>query len=102
MASYSKIARTEEFAELKRSKMIFIWPVVILFFCLYLSLPLMAAYAKPLMSKFLFGNITFGYLYGVSLYFVAWILAFVYFFKAKAFDKKAKTLVDKYRHQKGA
>jgi uncharacterized membrane protein (DUF485 family) len=102
VAGYSKIAKTEEFSELKRSKMVFIWPIVILFFCLYLSLPLMAAYAKPLMGKFLFGNITFGYLYGVSLYFVAWALAFVYFFQAKKFDQKAKTVVDKYRQQKGA
>ncbi|MBM7717463.1 DUF485 domain-containing protein [Siminovitchia sp. FSL H7-0308] len=102
MANYDKIACTKEFVELKRSKMKFIWPIVILFFCLYLSFPLMAAYAKPLMSKFLFGNITFGYLFGVSLYFVAWALAFVYFLKAKGFDQKAKALVEKYRHQKGA
>ncbi|RST73096.1 DUF485 domain-containing protein [Siminovitchia acidinfaciens] len=102
MENFDQIANSKEFGELKRSKLRFIWPVVILFFCLYLSFPLMAAYAKPLMGKFVFGNLTFGYLYGVSLYFVAWALAFVYFVKAKGFDEKAKETVEKYRQRKGA
>ncbi len=102
MENYEQIANSEEFLELKRSKLLFVWPVVILFFCLYLSFPLMAAYAKPLMGKFVTGNITFGYLYGVALYFVAWALAFVYFAKAKGFDQKAKATLDKYGQRKGA
>ena len=100
--NYDEIANSKEFAEFKKEKLRFIWPIVIVFFCLYLSFPLMAAFAKPLMSKFVAGNITFGYLYGVSLYFVAWALAFVYFVKAKKFDQQAKAVIEKYGHRKGA
>lgn len=100
--NYSKIYNSPEFKELKRSKAIFIWPTVILFFCLYLTFPLMSAYAKPVMSKFVFGNIFFGYIMGVALYFLVWFLGFLYFFKAKKYDKQAEMMIQKYSRQKGA
>lgn len=100
--NYSRIHNSPEFKELKRSKAAFIWPIVILFLLLYLTFPLMSAYAKPLMSKFVFGNIFFGYIMGVALYFVVWILGFLYFFKAKQYDRKAEMMIEKYSRQKGA
>ena len=101
MNKLDQIAESEEFKELKRSKNRFIWPIAIFFFIYYLAFPLMAGYAKPLMSHFLFGNITFGYLYGLTFYFVAWALAGIYVVKAKSFDKKVEEITEKY-FEKGA
>lgn len=102
MEKYSKIARSREFHKLRSSKMLFIWPVVILFLLYYFTLPLMAGYARPLMGSFVVGNITFGYLYGILFYFVAWGLAFWYVRKARQFDDRSKALLDQYAEKKGA
>lgn len=102
MEKYRVIARSEEFKRFKRAKVMFVWPIVILFLLYYLTLPLMAGYARPLMSSFIVGNITFGYLYGVLFYFVAWGLAFLYVRKARKFDEQAKVFVHRHTKEKGA
>lgn len=94
--NYQEIANSEEYQQLKKSKSSFVWPIVLLFIAYYMCLPLMAGYGKDLMSKFVFGNITFGYLYGISYYLVAWVLAFVYVFKARSFDSQSEAIIKKY------
>lgn len=96
MSRFEEIESSEEFQQLKRSKQKFIWPITLIFIIYYLILPLMAGYAKPLMTSFVFGNITFGYLYGISFYIVAWGLAFLYVYQARKFDKKAAEIREKY------
>ncbi|GGA38025.1 hypothetical protein GCM10007416_08710 [Kroppenstedtia guangzhouensis] len=102
MEKYTAIARSKEFKKLKRAKLVFIWPIVILFLLYYLTLPLMAGYARPLMSSFVTGHITFGYLYGVFFYLVAWALAYLYVRKARKFDERARAIIDPYTRKKGA
>lgn len=101
MERYDQIANSEEFKQLRRSKMMFVWPVVLIFIAYYLTLPILAGYAKPLMNSFVVGNVTFGYLYGMLYYIVAWALAFWYVAKAKQFDEQAKALKEKFS-RKGA
>lgn len=96
MEQYHEIAKSSEYQQLQKARRSFIWPVVIIFIAYYMTLPLMAGYAKDLMSSFVFGHITFGYLYGFSYYLVAWSLAFVYVFKARQFDAKAEAIVKKF------
>ncbi|EGK12218.1 DUF485 domain-containing protein [Kroppenstedtia eburnea] len=102
MEKYAEIARSQEFKKFKRAKLVFIWPIVILFLLYYLTLPLLAGYARPLMSSFITGHITFGYLYGVLCYLVAWILAYLYVRKARKFDEQARAIIDPYTRKKGA
>lgn len=93
---FDKIEQTEEFKALKRRKYKFIFPVPILFFLYYLTFPILSAYAKDLMSTFVFGNFTFGYLFGLSYYFVIWGLAFLYYFVAKSYDRQVDEIIAKY------
>lgn len=93
---FSRIEQTEEFKELKRRKYRFIFPIPILFLIYYLTFPVLSAYAKPLMTKIVFGNFTFGYLFGVSYYLVIWALAFIYVFKARSYDKMVDEIIEKY------
>lgn len=102
MERHEVIAQSKEFKRLKQAKTRFIWPIVFLFILYYATLPIMAAYAKPLMGTLVFGNVTFGYMYGMSYYIIAWALAFVYVVKAAGFDKQVKALLEKYVYQKGA
>lgn len=101
MDRYVEIARSGEFKELRRAKMRFIWPTVILFFIYYLTLPIMSGYAKQLMGTFVSGYVTFGYLFGLTFYIIAWILAFVYVRKARQFDEKAESIIEHYVHKEG-
>ncbi|MDA8353032.1 MAG: DUF485 domain-containing protein [Firmicutes bacterium] len=102
MVDYKAIAKSDEFRQFKKSKNRFIWPIVFLFILYYLALPLIAGYAKSLMGKLVLGNITFGYLYGLTYYVVVWVLAFVYVTKANRFDRQADSLLQKYSRRKGA
>lgn len=95
-AVYERIEKSEEFRALKRKKYAFIFPVPILFFFYYLTFPVLSAYAKPLMTKFVVGNFTFGYLFGISYYFVIWTLALIYVAVAKNYDKQVDEIIAKY------
>lgn len=96
MANWRKISESKEFRQLKSSKSAFVWPITILFVLYYLSLPILAGYAKPLMNSYVIGSITFGYLYAVAQFFVAWILAFIYVGRARRFDESARKLHDEF------
>lgn len=100
MVDFKKIEQSSDFKELKRSKNMFIWPITVLFFCYYLAFPLMAGYAKDLMVTFVFANFTFGYLYGLTFYLVAWGLAAIYVVRAKKFDQQADKIKEKYGAKK--
>lgn len=103
--AFQKIEQTEEFQNLKRRKYKFVFSIPILFFFYYLMFPILSAYAKPLMSSFVFGNFTFGYLYGISYYVVIWALAFIYVFKARSYDRQVEEIIAKYgpkEEEKGA
>ncbi len=93
---FVKIEQSEEFKRLKRKKYAFIFPIPVLFFLYYLTFPILSAYAKPLMTTVVFGNFTFGYLFGVSYYFVIWTLAFIYVYKARQYDRMVDDIIAKY------
>lgn len=97
------IEKTEEFQSFKKSKLKFIFTIPILFFFYYLAFPILSAYAKPLMTKIVFGNFTFGYLFGASYFVVIWLLAFVYVIRARKFDRQTEEIIEKYGpKEKGA
>lgn len=98
---FEEIEQTEEFKNLKSRKYKFIFTIPILFFFYYLTFPILSAYAKPLMSSFVFGNFTFGYLFGLSYYLVIWTLAFVYVFKARSYDRQIDEIIAKYAPEEG-
>src|SRR5699024_4502977 len=98
---YIKIDQTEEVKELKRIMYQFIFPVPLLFIVYYLIFIVMFAYAQDFMSQPLWGNLTTGYLFGVSYYLVVWALAFVYVIKARQYDKLVDEIVEKYTDGEG-
>src|SRR5699024_1812756 len=98
---YIKSEQTEEFKELKRRKCRFIFPVPILFIVYYLFFIVMSAYAQDCMSQPLWGNLTTGYLFGVSYYLVVGALAFVYVIRARQYDKLVNEIVEKYTDGEG-
>lgn len=93
---FEKIEQSEEFRALKKRKYRFIFTIPVLFLFYYLTFPVLSAYAKPLMSSIVFGNFTFGYLFGISYYLVIWTLAFIYVWKARQYDRQVDEIIAKY------
>jgi uncharacterized membrane protein (DUF485 family) len=72
------VGKDPEMVELERRHQHFVWPVTIFFLVYYLTLPILAGSAKDLMGTKLFGQFTFGYLFALSQFLMAFVVAWVY------------------------
>ena len=70
--------RDPELIELERRHNRFIWPVTAFFLVYYLSLNVLAGVAPGLMGHKVFGEFTFGYLFALSEFLMAFIVAWAY------------------------
>jgi uncharacterized membrane protein (DUF485 family) len=64
--------------ELSRRHNRFVWPMTVFFLIYYLALPFLAGTAPGLMGSKVFGQFTFGYLFALSQFLMAFIVAWVY------------------------
>jgi uncharacterized membrane protein (DUF485 family) len=67
-----------EFKELERSKLRFILPATIFFLVYYFALPVLVGFFPDMMDTRLFSGFSIAYLFALSQFFMAWILAFIY------------------------
>jgi len=72
------VGKDPEMVELEHRHQRFVWPVTIFFLVYYLSLPILAGAAPDLMGRKLFGEFTFGYLFALSQFLMAFVVAWVY------------------------
>jgi uncharacterized membrane protein (DUF485 family) len=64
--------------ELSTRRNRFVWPMTVFFLVYYLSLPILAGELPDLMGTKVFGEFTFGYLFALSQFVMAFIVAWVY------------------------
>ena len=65
----------------------------IFFIIYYFALPLLIGYARPFMEKRVIGPVNLAYLFALSQFFMAWIVAGLYVRAAARFDKMAADVV---------
>ena len=95
MNDWEKIARMPEFRQLMAAKRRFIIPAC-LFFCLYyFALPVLVGWAPDLMRTRVFGPVNVAYLFALSQFFMAWIVAILYIRAAGRFDRMVKRILEK-------
>lgn len=92
---YDKIAELESFKKLTKKKNKFLWTVAVIFFVVYMMLPILTSYTNLLHQKAI-GEITWVWLYSAGLFFMVWGLAHFYVSKANGFDKDAQEVIDEY------
>lgn len=97
VADWELLAATDEFKALLKAKARFIVPATVIFIVYYFSLPLLVGYAPELMARKVFGVVNVGYLFALSQFFMAWIIAWAYVRAAGRFDKMAQAVIDKGR-----
>ncbi len=92
---WERLAATAEFKSLLRAKARFVVPATVFFIGYYFALPLLVGYAPELMARKVFGVVNIAYLFALSQFFMAWILAWLYVRAAGRFDKMARDVIDK-------
>ncbi|MEO8028451.1 MAG: DUF485 domain-containing protein [Bryobacteraceae bacterium] len=92
---WDRVAAMEEFKLLLAAKARFIVPATIFFVVYYFALPVLVGFAKPLMQTPVIGPVNIAYLFALSQFFMAWILAWLYVRAAGRFDQRVKAILDK-------
>ena len=72
------VGKDPEMVELENRHQRFVWPITVFFLVYYLALPILAGVAPDLMGNKLFGQFTFGYLFALSQFLMAFVVAWVY------------------------
>ena len=91
---WDRVAAKQEFKDLMATKKMFIVPAFVFFVVYYFLLPILVGYAPGFMSTKVWGPVNFAYLFALSQFFMAWIIAFLYVKAANGFDKLAKDIID--------
>jgi uncharacterized membrane protein (DUF485 family) len=90
VADWNRIAALAEFKALLAAKARFIVPATVIFIAYYFALPLLVGYAPGLMAKKVFGVVNVAYLFALSQFFMAWLVAVLYVRAASRFDAMAR------------
>jgi uncharacterized membrane protein (DUF485 family) len=91
---WESIASNERFRNLLRAKRRCIIPAMIFFIAYYFALPVLIGYARPFMEKRVWGAVNIAYLFALSQFFMAWIIAALYVRAAAKFDKMARHVIE--------
>ncbi len=100
VADWDRVMAMPEFGALLKAKIAFIVPATIFFVVYYFALPVLVGWFPELMEKRI-GPVNLAYLFALSQFFMAWIVAFVYLRKATSFDEQARQIVARLDEPKG-
>lgn len=93
VVDWKTLAASAGFKELIRAKRRFIVPATLFFVLYYFALPVLVGYARPFMETRVFGSVNVAYLFALSQFFVAWIIAALYVRAAAKFDRMAADVI---------
>lgn len=91
--NWQALASSEPFRELLRAKRRFVVPAMIVFIVYYFALLILVGYARSFMEKRVLGAVNLAYLFALSQFFMAWIIAALYVRAAARFDKMGARVI---------
>ena len=94
-ANWDAIAADPDFKRLLAAKVRFILPATIFFLIYYFALPILVGWFPDLM-KTKIGSANLAYVFALSQFFMAWIVAAFYVVKATGWDKSAAAILAKF------
>lgn len=100
-ANWDEIAESKPFKDLMATKKAFIVPAFIFFLVYYFALPVLVGYAPQFMSTKVIGPVNLAYLFALSQFLMAWIIAALYVRAAGTFDRLASDILQKAENSKG-
>lgn len=93
--NWKAVAAMPEFEELLKQKIRFIAPATLFFFVYYFALPILVGYCPKLMATKVAGQLNIAYLFALSQFIMAWVLAAIYVGVAAGWDQKAAQLLSR-------
>jgi uncharacterized membrane protein (DUF485 family) len=100
-STWDEIAASKPFRDLMATKRAFIVPAFIFFVVYYFTLPVLVGYAPQFMSTKVIGEVNLAYLFALSQFFMAWLIAGLYVKAANNFDRLANHILDRAEDAKG-
>jgi uncharacterized membrane protein (DUF485 family) len=94
------VGKDPEMVELENRHRRFVWPATVFFIVYYMLLNILAGTSPDLMGTKLVGEFTFGYLFALSQFVMAFVVAWVYSrWAARRIDPLATDLREKLHRQ---
>jgi uncharacterized membrane protein (DUF485 family) len=93
-SAWDRVAESQPFKDLMAIKRVFIIPAFLFFLVYYFLLPVLVGYAPRLMAIKVWGNVNLAYLFALSQFFMAWIIAGLYVKAGDNFDRISRDIVD--------
>ena len=91
---WERVSSMDEFQQLLKAKARFIIPACIFFVVYYFLLPISVGFYPEVMGKKI-GQLNLAYLFALSQFFVAWIIAGLYVKAARGFDERSAAVLSK-------
>src|SRR6266542_6199749 len=101
VADWDRVAAMLEFKKLLARKRKFIISATVFFVAYYFALPILVGYAPGLMARKVIGVVNIAYLFALSQFFMAWIIAALYVRVAGKWDDLAHQIIAKLDEQRG-
>jgi uncharacterized membrane protein (DUF485 family) len=96
-SDWQRIENLPEFRQLIAAKRRFILPACVFFCTYYFALPVLVGWAPELMRTRVIGPVNVAYLFALSQFFMAWILAILYVRAASGFDRMVKSILERLK-----
>lgn len=93
---WKRIAGDPDFRALMRRKLRLVVPATAFFIVYYFLLPVGVGWFPGLMEKKIWGDVNLAYLYALSQFFMAWVLAGIYAVVAARWDRSQNALLKKF------
>jgi uncharacterized membrane protein (DUF485 family) len=93
VVDWERMAASARFKSLVKAKLKFIIPATIFFIVYYFALPVLVGYAPELMNRKVIGSINVAYLFALSQFFMAWVVALLYVRAASRHDRMAQAVI---------
>ena len=101
VVDWERVAASGEFKALVKAKLKFIVPATVFFIIYFFALPVLVGYAPELMNRRVIGPVNVAYLFALSQFFMAWIVALIYIRAANRHDQMARQIVDDLKDERG-
>lgn len=98
---WNRVAASSGFKALVKAKLRFIIPATIFFIIYFFALPVLVGYAPELMNRKVIGSINVAYLFALSQFFMAWIVALLYVRAARRHDRMAREAISELNQTRG-
>jgi uncharacterized membrane protein (DUF485 family) len=93
---WNEVFASADFRALIKAKVRVIVPAIVFFITYYFALPVLVGYAPAFMERKVIGSVNLAYVFALSQFFMAWIIAALYLGWAARFDEMARKIVSKH------